>query len=446
MIEKYPFIKNDVKIIKKYSSVAIKHGMTLVPINESAFEILRECDGSKTFQELFLHALQKYCHKNEDIDDFLKKTEMFFQNLSSQDMLDYADAGFCREPNITDVSKWCYPDNVVFELTDHCNLNCRHCYRGSNSSKNSYIDKERMLSVVGALAEYGLKSIHLTGGEPTTHPDFGEIFVRALEVCPRVIILSNGTCFTKQHLELFAQYKDRIKIQVDLDGPNAQIHDNIRGKSGAFDAVTAFISDASKQGVPVEIAMDVCQYNLDTIGETLELARQLGAGSFNCNPIMEAGRGKNLAALNDEQTERFIRSILDLEQKYVGFMGKLDTDGSSTAKRKNCGGGHRNIVCSPEGWIRPCILLPTEKMVMGNLLTEDMGELFSRPIFKWFADLQEPKEDICGNCSHVLACKSCFSRPFIMEEKWRDENGDFRCEYRSRYFPETRNTTGYTKI
>lgn len=433
MLEKYPYVREDIKIIHKYHSIMIKKKgqLSLLPVNETALAVLRECDGTKTFQQIILQITQKYC-QNKELGDFIEKMAAFFQELLEKGYIACQNSAFHRSVNLVDVSDICYPDNVVFELTDFCNLNCRHCYRNSDSTKSGYIDKERMLSAIEFLSDYGLKSVHLTGGEPGTHKDFLEIFTRTLTFCPRVIVLSNGTNFTERELEAFCTYRDRIKIQVDLDGPSADIHDDIRGRKGAFDKVTSFIRAASKRGIPIEIAMDVYEKNLEQMEQTVRLAKELGGVSFTCNPIMELGRGKSMGGLDDRQVTRFIQLILELGEKYEGFVQKADLTGEKLESRKNCGGGYRNIVCSPEGWIRPCILLPPDKKTMGNLLEDDLEELFARPIFKYFAELEAPNQKTCGDCTYAQNCKGCFSRPLTMEDKIKEQTPDLQCVYKER--------------
>ena len=62
---------------------------------------------------------------------------------------------------------------LFFEITDRCNLECRHC--GSNCTAEGQLltsgDIEKVLGTIGP----DKPMLCLTGGEPMMHPDFFEI-------------------------------------------------------------------------------------------------------------------------------------------------------------------------------------------------------------------------------------------------------------------------------
>lgn len=428
MIEKYPYISEQMEVIKKYSSMLLKDetGRHVVGVNESGEAVLGQCDGTKSFGDLLL-SFSMGCRDAEQVSEYIDQTTAFFQAMMDEGVLKMSDTPEKRPTRFIDVSDYCYPDNVVFELTDFCNLCCEHCYRNSDSSKTSFADTEKLLGAVRSLSRYGLKSIHLTGGEPSTHKDFLKILTTALEYCPKVIVLSNGTNFKEKHLDIFSAYRDRIKIQVDLDCAVEEMHDEIRGVKGAYAAVTSFIKKAAARNLDVSVAMDVYRKNFDYVDDTLRLARELGAVSFSCNPILQIGRGKGLEGLDEQQVQGFLKLIPRLYEDYPDFVRKPDISEEELEHRLNCGGGHRNIVCSPEGRIRPCVLMPPEMLVMGNLFEEKIEDIFSRPVFWHFAKLQSPNKESCGDCKYVGGCSGCFSRPLISEEEMREDTPGFVC-------------------
>lgn len=224
---------------------------------------------------------------------------------------------------------------------------------------------------------------------------------------------------------------------MDLDGSNEDIHDEIRGVSGAFTSVTSFIKKASDRNIDIAVAMDVCQKNFDLIEDTARLAQELGAVSFQCNPIMQIGRGKEMEGLNDRQIREFIEILPRLYKEYPGFVNKPDITEEEYDNRLNCGGGHRNIVCSPEGYIRPCVLMKPELINMGNLFNEEIEDIFIRPVFHHFARLQSPNKETCGDCKYVNGCKGCFSRPLISETEMQEDTPGFVCRRKNDILGET---------
>jgi len=431
MIEKFPYLNKSVSVINKYNSIILKdiEKRKHISLNREAYNLLLECSGVKTLKQVILGTLKGH-GEGGDTNDYIEKTISFITDLSEAGYILYADASSKRIINITDVPDICYPNNIVFELTDFCNLRCKHCYRGSDSSNTDYIDAELLVAVVAELSRFGLRSVHLTGGEPGAHKDFLYILTNVLEHCESIIILTNGTCFDEEALKVFAANKDRLKIQVDIDCSEEAIHDDLRGVSGAFKAVSKFIKEAAAHKIPIEAAMSVYKNNVDYIEQTLIYSKELGASSFKISPVMEYGRGQNMERLDEEQTYKLLTSLPELHKKYKGFIIEPEVSMDEMEERFNCGGGHRNFICSPNGEIKPCVLLPDDMIVMGNLFTEKTDKLFAKPIFKHFANLQAPNKKICGECQYATSCLGCFARVLLLEETMRAANPDFECIYK----------------
>ena len=56
---------------------------------------------------------------------------------------------------------------LIWEITDACNLSCRHCYKKMISSSSAeYIDGIDIVSIVFEFQQCGLKDIVISGGEP----------------------------------------------------------------------------------------------------------------------------------------------------------------------------------------------------------------------------------------------------------------------------------------
>ena len=60
------------------------------------------------------------------------------------------------------------PFSAAIEITDSCNLNCVHCYRGVPSS--SYWTEASFRSALDELKSLGTMNLTITGGEPFIHP------------------------------------------------------------------------------------------------------------------------------------------------------------------------------------------------------------------------------------------------------------------------------------
>jgi len=95
-------------------------------------------------------------------------------------------------------------------LTNVCNLSCKYCFaHGVNQDQAQFLTMETLGQVIKFLQHSHCQEIGLIGGEPTLHPQFGEILSRLVEKehFRKVFVYSNGIA-----LERF--FPDALKLEV----------------------------------------------------------------------------------------------------------------------------------------------------------------------------------------------------------------------------------------
>src|SRR5438045_3225579 len=66
------------------------------------------------------------------------------------------------------------------ELTGRCNLHCVHCYADSSPTSNhGTMTTHDWEVVLDQAQELGVRKVQFIGGEPTLHPGFRELVIRA---------------------------------------------------------------------------------------------------------------------------------------------------------------------------------------------------------------------------------------------------------------------------
>ena len=76
-------------------------------------------------------------------------------------------------------------------ITEGCNANCKSCFNKDYRTAE-YIKFEDYKDLAIYLKDSGVKIVKLMGGEPTTHPDFLEIFDFSKQCFGKVGIFTNG--------------------------------------------------------------------------------------------------------------------------------------------------------------------------------------------------------------------------------------------------------------
>ena len=116
------------------------------------------------------------------------------------------------------------------ELTNICNLRCKHCYGSFSKTLNSeFIPYEWITTSLSELNTLNTQTIALTGGESTIHKKFIDIAMLFLEHGFELTIFTNGynPKVIEKLLEMSKTYHYTIKIS--LDGFE-EVHNTIRGR------------------------------------------------------------------------------------------------------------------------------------------------------------------------------------------------------------------------
>ena len=118
----------------------------------------------------------------------------------------------------------------IIEITDHCNLECPVCIVDNKDSV--HITREQFAGIIRNLieSEGTLETITLSGGEPTSHPEFLDLvdISRRPEI-GRVSVVTNGIRIAKSE-KFCEELKERnVYVILQLDGFTDEIQKTVRG-------------------------------------------------------------------------------------------------------------------------------------------------------------------------------------------------------------------------
>ncbi|WP_203471582.1 radical SAM protein [Dissulfurispira thermophila] len=177
---------------------------------------------------------------------------------------------------------------LELQITDKCNLRCRHCYIGKPISNELSIYEIK--TVLDEFEEMQGLRLLITGGEPLIHSHFDEINFLLPEYNFRKILFTNGLLLNPKILKGL----NVDEIQFSVDGMENG-HESIRGK-GTYKVVMQKIYEAINAGITVSIATMIHARNLDEFDEMDKLFRKIGikdwtvdvpcvSGNLELNPI-----------------------------------------------------------------------------------------------------------------------------------------------------------------
>lgn len=171
---------------------------------------------------------------------------------------------------------------LELQVTDRCNLRCRHCYIGNGGGIDLPLEAIRKVTMDFQEMQ-GLRLL-ITGGEPLLHPEFHKINALLPSLMMRKVLFTNGLLLTdevigKLHVD---------EVQVSIDGME-ESHDGVRGP-GSFSRALAALKRCTAAGMDVSVATMVTKRNLRDFPAMEETFRSLGVRDWTVDVPCQAGR------------------------------------------------------------------------------------------------------------------------------------------------------------
>jgi len=174
--------------------------------------------------------INKYARKDpEDIlyDNLYKKFGQRFVEYRKRysDNIKYLDLE----------KKTTFPNTVILELVNRCDLECVMCYQGfRNDTKKVTLDDTLLDKIFSEFKKNKLNALMLSFSEPLLYKNIGEILKRAEEAeIMDTFLFTNGTLLNKKISEILIN-SSLTRLFVSLDAATIETYDKIRlpvGKS-----------------------------------------------------------------------------------------------------------------------------------------------------------------------------------------------------------------------
>ncbi len=174
---------------------------------------------------------------------------------------------------------------LELQITDRCNLKCKHCYIGK--PLNNELTVSEIKPVLDEFEKMQGLRLLITGGEPLMHSRFGEINSLLPEYNFRKILFTNGLLLTEKLLK----WLNADEIQFSVDGMEHG-HEAIRGK-GTYGIVIRTIREAIDIGTTVSIATMIHRENLVEFDEMDRLFRKIGVKDWTVDAPCISGNLKD---------------------------------------------------------------------------------------------------------------------------------------------------------
>ena len=265
---------------------------------------------------------------------------------------------------------------VTLDITNKCNLNCKHCYNKLKYSENSnyrQLSNKEIINLINILHKNNCEGINFLGGEPLIREDMVEI----IEYCSKLNIYTslttNGILLNnKLYNELL--HSGIGKIDVSLDGLKND-NDFLRGK-GTFDKVCNNLKAIKNCNHPkkvIRISYTITKTNVYNLFEFIKYMYDLDINKFIIGTFLDVNQtDSDSMKINKKQLsfyseiEKVIKNIsiyygkkieieLNLRPMYIYFMKNMyDVNLTNNLLYSKCAYKSGLKYIESNGRIHPC--------------------------------------------------------------------------------------------
>jgi radical SAM protein len=215
------------------------------------------------------------------------------------------------------------PFLVIWETTQACDLQCRHCRASARPLRDSgELTTDEAEDLLRQAADMGTPIFVLSGGDPLKRPDLSRLIRSGADRLLRMATIPAATPLLTEAAVKRLKDSGLSQLALSLDFPTAKLHDGFRGVPGAFDRTLRAIEWAHAQDLPLQINTTVCGQSAPHLGEMVALVRSLGIVFWEVFFLVPMGRGASLGGLTAGQCEE-IFGILYRTQREADFLVKI---------------------------------------------------------------------------------------------------------------------------
>jgi MoaA/NifB/PqqE/SkfB family radical SAM enzyme len=174
------------------------------------------------------------------------------------------------------------------EITNKCNLKCRHCYNESYASSEQVMTFENYKLVIDSILKIGIKKLSIIGGEPYFDGNnLRTMLDYAIGKFNVIEIFTNGTLISDDWFDYLE--KNDIHLALSVYSYIEEVHDNVTGISGSWKRTTDLIKKLKHHRIQYRtcnvLMKDVevgCQSdNTFELGKKQDIVRMAGRANFS---------------------------------------------------------------------------------------------------------------------------------------------------------------------
>ena len=259
---------------------------------------------------------------------------------------------------------------LIWEITNECLNNCRHCSSMLCDSKGMYsFQVDDIEASVRVFNSHGFNHVILSGGEPGLHPEFNKIIDAIVSVGPEVSMYTSGVYrddfFTPIRLRALKKLRTIFLSVYSFDSAT---HNDLTQNKESFQKTVQSLDRFVMEGINVEVNIVPMNQNQDDLKTTVDFILDHGARKVNLLKLVRQGNAeKNWESIRPDN-----KKLGDaLECLHSDELVRIGTPfGQLKSRDQYCGAGYKKICITYDGYILPCEVFKHDRKKFPNIYNQ----------------------------------------------------------------------------
>ena len=272
-LQHYAYIPKHI-VLRRYKDVEIydlKQEESYI-IDEEAYSLLQKIDGSKSIETITnQYEVEKRKEAFEALDQFNHLNIVKFSDETVSD----SSLVYNGHKTLPDKNQFKPPylKNLMINITERCNLTCKHCYITEKNQTDMELDK--LLELIQSFYELQGIRLILTGGEPFLYDELKPLLQELNDIPLQKVMLTNAVLIPEQDQEIINLLEsNHFEVFVSLDGLK-ESHNEFRNAE-CFQNTIDGIKRLLENDISVSINTMIHKKNYHEFDEMAQFLRNLG--------------------------------------------------------------------------------------------------------------------------------------------------------------------------
>ncbi len=292
------------------------------------------------------------------------------------------------------------PVSAMLQVTERCNMRCRHCYQVHPRRKE--LSTAAWIRILRRLSDAGVLFVTFSGGEPLVRRDLPEIAAEARRLRFAIKLKTNGWLLDRRAADTISRLAF-LEVHFSLYSARPATHDLVTGERGSFARVLRAGRMLARRGVGVVMNTPLMNLNCSEVDGIIALSESRGFG-WSMDPhlnICEDG-GCSPASLRMDPAQM---DCVLAHPRLVDRRALLGVARKRTLQDRVCNAGRMSCVISPTGDVLVCPMIQTP---LGNLEHASLEEIWKRSRERRrIESITWASLPVCRDCDLVPFCVRC---------------------------------------